>query len=43
MFIIQTVIEFIVVVVLIYGFMHEKSIAEWEQKQFTKIKERFTK
>lgn len=43
MFIIQTVIEFIVVAALIYGFMHEESIAEWEQKQFTKIKERFTK
>lgn len=43
MFIIQTVIEFIIVAALIYGFIHEESIAEWEQKQFAKIKERFTK
>lgn len=43
MFIIQTIIEFIVVATLIYGLIHEESIAEWEQKQFTKIKERFTK
>lgn len=43
MFIIQTIIEFIVITALIYGFMHEEAVAEWEQKQFVKIKDKFTK
>ncbi len=43
MMILQTIIEILVAAVLIVGVFNEPRIAEWEQKQFTKIKERFSK
>lgn len=40
---IQTVIEFILAAVLIWGLFNERRIAIWERQTFRKIKKRFTK
>lgn len=40
---IQTVIEFILAAVLIWGLFNERRIAIWERRTFRKIKRRFTK
>lgn len=38
---IQSIIEIIVVVALIVGLFNESKIADWEQRQFEKIKAKF--
>lgn len=41
MYIIQSVFEIIIVAVLIVGLFNEGHIAEWERRQFEKIKAKF--
>lgn len=41
MYIIQSIIEIIIAAVLIVGLFNEEYIAEWEQRQFKKIKAKF--
>lgn len=40
---IQTVIEFIITVGLIWGLFNERRIAIWERRTIRKIKRRFTR
>lgn len=41
MYILETIFEIIIVAVLIVGLFNEEHIADWEQRQFEKIKAKF--